>query len=129
MQASTGYVGINTTTPAYTLDVNGSARVTSLTVGNLILNSSGTLSGNTTYYFGGGYQVPTQICCFMNTGGYNGFIVAIFCYFNNPPLITIVSNQGNCGFNITSQSPLTNYGVQISVNNTGIFRYTVTQIG
>jgi hypothetical protein len=57
MQASTGYVGISTTAPAYTLDVNGSARVS----GNLYA------SGNV----GIGITNPSTILQFNNTASQN----------------------------------------------------------
>ena len=39
---STGYVGINDTTPSYELDVNGTIQATTLLTGKITCNSSGT---------------------------------------------------------------------------------------
>lgn len=44
IDATTGNFGINTTSPAYTLDVNGTANVASVIVGNITLESTGSLT-------------------------------------------------------------------------------------
>jgi len=54
LQATNGFIGINTVTPAFTLDVNGNMNSSSLTIANYKVNISSSGDVNATKFYGDG---------------------------------------------------------------------------
>ena len=117
---NTGDVGIGTTTPAYKLDVNGSARATSLNItgatGQIAIQDRLSSSSINLYISGGVFAFnngTSDIFQLGNTGNVAlyGALYGTSATFNNS--LSVGSTVGSLGgwTNVTFNSTWTNYGL------------------
>jgi len=123
------YVGIGTNAPAYTLDVNGSARVSgNLNITGVSYITSGARSGATTYNIP--LPGPTQVFMFTvnNLGaGQSGFINGIVFRGNFSSSCTTLSSGGPSG--LTASVDHASTTLYITLNNTVTIYYYFLLLG
>jgi hypothetical protein len=113
-----GYVGINTATPAYILDVNGTLRVNAgNTVNNKLLvlydaNSGESLTSGTSFY---GFGINSSILRYQVPSG------NIHSFYNGTSEYMRIANGGNVG--IGTNNPLAPLHINATAAG-GIFRIT-----
>ena len=127
-----GVVGIGTTTPAYKLDVNGSARATSLVVASYLTINNSSQGSNTTFNFNGTspfFYVDTYAINIgaTTTTDYLGGVIQIF---NKPNLNNLlVISDGDPATGATERLRVTKGGSVLIGTSTNSARLTVRGAG